>query len=126
MQTFNLGKFTYIIYVFFFKGDICFTYQFLEDQKLKQERSCQVLKKKICFVRSYPRCPILLRFTVLYLQVPYLFLELYKEIQKIKFKNKTVGRFKIKNLNVVKVRSIFFRSALWRPPVQKGRSSRGS
>ena len=55
---------TIYIYVLF-KGDICFTYQFLEDQKLKQERSCEVLKKKICFVRSYPLCPILPRFTVL-------------------------------------------------------------
>ncbi len=36
----------------------------LEDQKLKQERSCEVLKKIVCFVRSYPRCPVLPRFTV--------------------------------------------------------------
>jgi len=64
MRTTNLGKFTYM---FFFYWDICFTYQFLEDQKLKQERSCEVLKKIICFVRSYPRCPILPRFTVLFL-----------------------------------------------------------
>jgi hypothetical protein len=46
-------------------GDIFFTYKFLEDQKLKQERSSEVLKKKISFVRSYPLCPILSRFTVL-------------------------------------------------------------
>ena len=31
--------------MYFFGGDICFTYQFLEDQKLKQERSCEFWKK---------------------------------------------------------------------------------
>ncbi len=47
------------IYVFF-GVDICFTYQFLEDQKLKQERSCDFLKKISNLsdltpdVRSYP------------------------------------------------------------------------
>ncbi len=42
------------IYIYvFFKEDICFTFQFLEDQKLKQERSCEVLNKKNLF------CPIL-------------------------------------------------------------------
>jgi hypothetical protein len=47
------------IYVFF-GGDICFTYQFLEDQKLKQERSCEFWKKISDLsdltpdVRSYP------------------------------------------------------------------------
>ncbi len=44
----------------FFGGDICLTYQFLEDQQLNQERSCEVLKKIIILsdlspaVRSYP------------------------------------------------------------------------
>ncbi len=66
MKTYHLGKFTFM---YFFKGDICFTYQFLEDQKLKQERSCEILKKIICFVRSYPRCPILPRFTVPYINL---------------------------------------------------------
>jgi hypothetical protein len=57
IKTYNLGKFTNM---YFFKEDICFTYQFLEDQKLKQERSCEVLKKKLVLsdltpdVRSYP------------------------------------------------------------------------
>jgi hypothetical protein len=68
MKTYNLGKFSYNV---FFGEDVCFTYQFLEDQKLKQERSCEVLKKTICFVRSYPRCPILPRFTVVILDRAY-------------------------------------------------------
>ncbi len=29
----------------FFSGDICFTFQFLEDQKLKQERNCEFWEK---------------------------------------------------------------------------------
>jgi hypothetical protein len=37
------------IYVIFW-GDICFTYQFFEDQKLKRERSCEFLKKKKYFL----------------------------------------------------------------------------
>jgi hypothetical protein len=47
------------MYVIFW-GDICFTYQFLEDQKLKQERSCEFRKKNSDLsdltpdVRSYP------------------------------------------------------------------------
>jgi hypothetical protein len=47
------------MYVIFW-GDICFTYQFLEDQKLKQERSCEFRKKISDLsdlthdVRSYP------------------------------------------------------------------------
>ncbi len=47
------------IYVFL-GGDICFTYQFLEDQKLKQERSCESWEKISDLsdltpdVRSYP------------------------------------------------------------------------
>jgi hypothetical protein len=52
-----------------FWGDNYFTYRFLEDQKLKlkQERSCEVLeKKKIFFVPSYPRRPILPRSMVPY------------------------------------------------------------
>ncbi len=46
--------------MYFFGGDICLTYQFLEDPKLNQERSCEVLKKIIILsdltpdVRSYP------------------------------------------------------------------------
>jgi hypothetical protein len=57
MKTYNLGKLTYM---FFLGGDICFTYQFLEDQKLKQERSCEFWKKISDLsdltpdVRSYP------------------------------------------------------------------------
>jgi hypothetical protein len=61
MKTYNLGKLTYTRYVFFFGGgDIYFTYQFLEDQKVKQERSCKFLKKISDLsvltpdVRSYP------------------------------------------------------------------------
>ncbi len=68
----NIGQFTYDfffkwniqfgqinIYVFF-GGDICFTYQFLEDQKLIQERSCEFRKNISDLsdltpdVRSYP------------------------------------------------------------------------
>ncbi len=47
------------IYVFF-GGDICFTYQFLEDQKLEQERSYEFWEKISDLsdltpdVRSYP------------------------------------------------------------------------
>jgi hypothetical protein len=37
MKTNNLGKLTFM-YFLGGGGDICFTYQFLEDQKLKQER----------------------------------------------------------------------------------------
>jgi hypothetical protein len=57
MKTYNLGKLTFM---YFFGGDICFTYQFLEDQKLKQERSCEFWKKNYVlsdltpYVRSYP------------------------------------------------------------------------
>jgi hypothetical protein len=53
------------IYVFF-RGYICFTYQFLEDQKLKQGRSCEFWKKISDLsdltpdVRSYP----VLRYSV--------------------------------------------------------------
>ncbi len=56
MKTYNLGKLTYM----YFWGDICFTYHFLEDQKLKQERSCEFWKKISDLsdltpdVRSYP------------------------------------------------------------------------
>ncbi len=57
MKTYNLGKIN--IHVFF-RGDICFTYHFLEDQELKQERSCEFWKKNSDLsdltpdVRSYP------------------------------------------------------------------------
>ncbi len=56
MKTYNLGKHIYV----FFGGDICVTYQFLEDQKLKQESSCEFWKKNSDLsdlapdVRSYP------------------------------------------------------------------------
>ncbi len=55
----NMKFWQFYLYVFF-GGDICLTYQFLEDQKLNQERSCEVLKKIIILsdltpdVRSYP------------------------------------------------------------------------
>jgi hypothetical protein len=57
MKTYNLGKLN--IYVFLGR-DISFTCKFLEDQKLKQERSCEFLKKISDLsdltpdVRSYP------------------------------------------------------------------------
>jgi len=44
----------------FFEGDTIYTYQFSDDQNLKQERSCEVLKKLYFLsdltpdVRSYP------------------------------------------------------------------------
>ncbi len=50
MKTNNLDKLTFM---YFLGGDICFTYQFLEDQKLKQERSCELWGKKFLI------CPIL-------------------------------------------------------------------
>jgi hypothetical protein len=46
--------------MYFLGGDICFTYQFLEDQKLKQKRSCEFWEKisdlsdLTPHVRSYP------------------------------------------------------------------------
>ena len=46
--------------MYFFWGDICFTYKFLEDQKHKQERSCEFWKNISDLsdltpdVRSYP------------------------------------------------------------------------
>ncbi len=57
MKTYEFGQIN--IYVFL-GGDIYFTYQFLEDQKVKKERSCEFLKKKSDLsdltpdVRSYP------------------------------------------------------------------------
>ncbi len=57
MKTYNLGNLTFMR---FLGGDICFTYQFLEDQKLEQERSCAFWKKISDLsdltpdVRSYP------------------------------------------------------------------------
>ncbi len=49
-----------LTFMYFWGGDICFPYKFLEDQKLKHERSCELWReKKFWFVRSYPRCPIL-------------------------------------------------------------------
>ncbi len=52
-----MGKLTY---KYFLWGEFYFTYQFLEDQKVKQERSCKLLKKNSDLsdftpnVRSYP------------------------------------------------------------------------
>ncbi len=57
MKTYNLGKLTFM---YFLGGGICFTFQFLEDQKLKQERSCEFWEKSSDLsdltpdVRSYP------------------------------------------------------------------------
>jgi hypothetical protein len=57
MKTYNLGKLTYM---YFWGGDICVAYKFLEDQKLKQESSCEFWKTISDLsdltpdVRSYP------------------------------------------------------------------------
>ncbi len=60
MKTYNLGKLTYM----YFLGGIS-ALQFLEDQKLKQERSCEFWEKNFWFVRSYPdvRSYLVLRYT---------------------------------------------------------------